>query len=79
MIPNNEKRYIKKNDEGKRRRKKVSSLTLLNSLDIVLNVVGRLKTKEMEKERLRRDELVKIFNYLKVLPNPRNTSVVPFL
>ena len=78
MIPNNEKRY-KKNDEGKRRRKKVSLLTLLNSLDIFLNVVGRLRTKEMEKERPRRDELIKIFNYLKVLLNPRNTSVVPFL
>ena len=72
------KRY-KKNDEGKRRRKKVSLLTLPNSLDIFSNVVGRLRTKEMEKERLRRDELVKIFNYLKVLPNLQNTSVVPFL
>ena len=77
MIPNNKKRY--KKNEGKRRRKKVSLLTLLNSLDIFSNVVGRLRTIEMEKERLRRDELVKIFNYLKVLPNLQNTSVVPFL
>ena len=73
------KKDIKKNDEGKRRRKKVSSLTLLNNLDIFSNVVGRLRTKEMKKERMRRDELVKIFNYLKVLLNPRNMSVVPFL
>ena len=56
--------------------RRCNELTLLNNVNVLPNVFGRLRTKEMEEKRVGRDKLVKNFNHLKVFFNFFKTSVI---